>query len=202
MDIFRKGDALIVADVQNDFLPGGSLEVAHADEIVPLLNRYVRAAKRKMLPIFAIRDWHPANHCSFRSQGGSWPPHCVAGSAGAAFAPTLELPSSVDVISKGSELHRDAYSGFQGTDLEARLRARGVDRIFVGGLATDYCVLETVKDATARGFEVGVLTDAIRAVDVQQGDGARAEREMARLGAHPVRLDMVEDADAARIPAH
>src|SRR3990172_9324815 len=118
------GDALIVVDVQIDFLPGGSLAVPAGDEVVPVLNRYLGAFHAKSLPIFATRDWHPVNHCSFKAGGGPWPPHCVAGTAGAAFAPGLKLPPETTTISKATPPDKDAYSGFEGTDLEARVRAQ------------------------------------------------------------------------------
>ncbi len=185
------GDALVVVDVQNDFLPGGSLAVQRGDEIVPVLNGYLAAFQLKGMPIFATRDWHPLNHCSFKAFGGPWPPHCVAGTHGAAFAPGLELPASIIVISKATQPDKDAYSGFEGTDLDARLRAQRVRRLFVGGLATDYCVLNTVKDGLALGYEALLLEDAIRAVDVQPDDGRKAEDEMIRLGAIPIRWEML-----------
>lgn len=179
----QPGDALILVDVQNDFLPGGSLAVPHGDEVVPLLHEYLTLFEDHHLPVFATRDWHPVNHCSFRSQGGPWPVHCVAGSTGAAFAAALRLPLGTTVISKAQATDREAYSGFEGTDLDARLRAAGVRRVFIGGLATDYCVLNTVKDALSRGFSVCLLRDAIRAVNVRPGDGGRAESEMLQAGA-------------------
>lgn len=183
-------DALIVVDVQNDFLLGGSLVVPGGDEVIPELNRYIAAFQAKCLPIFATRDWHPPNHCSFKAYGGPWPPHCVAGTRGAEFAPGLKLPASTAVITlKGTEPDRDAYSGFERTDLDARLRAVGIHRLFVGGLATDYCVLNTVKDGLALGYAVFLLQDAIRAVNVQPDDGRKAEDEMIRLGAVAVRRE-------------
>lgn len=178
-----EGDALIAVDVQRDFLPGGALAVAHGDQVVPVLNRYAALFAARGLPVFATRDWHPPNHCSFTPQGGPWPPHCVAGSAGAQWAPELELPPEAVVVSKATHADQDAYSGFAGTDLADSLRARGVRRVFVGGLATDYCVLNTVRDALRLGFAVVLLTDAIRAVDVRTGDGERAIAEMVGLGA-------------------
>ncbi len=184
----RAGDALVVVDVQVDFLPGGSLAVPHGDEVVPVLNRWLAAAAARGLPVFATRDWHPPDHCSFRAQGGPWPPHCVAGSAGAAFAPGLRLPPGATVVSKATGPDRDAYSGFEGTDLDARLRAAGARRLLVGGLATDYCVLATVRDARRLGLEVLLLADAVRAVEVRPGDGARALEEMRRAGARPADL--------------
>lgn len=185
----RDGDALIVVDVQNDFLPGGRLAVPDGDAVVPVLNHYLALFAERGLPVFATRDWHTADHCSFREQGGPWPLHCVAGSDGAAFAAGLQLPPGRHaVITKADQPDRDAYSGFGGTDLAERLRAAGVRRLFIGGLATDYCVLNTVRDALSEGFEVLLLTDAVRAVDVQPGDGDRAVADMRTRGARPVEL--------------
>lgn len=178
------GDALLVVDVQNDFLPGGSLAVPDGDAVVPVLNRCIALFSAKQLPVFASRDWHPPNHCSFRAQGGPWPPHCVAGSPGAAFASELALSPGSTVISKADTPGRDAYSAFGGTDLAARLAAAQIKRLFVGGLATDYCVLNTVQDALALGFAVVLLTDAVRAVEVAPGDGAKALAAMQSGGAH------------------
>jgi nicotinamidase/pyrazinamidase len=183
------GDALILVDVQKDFLPGGELAVAGGDAVVSVLNRYLDLAKECALPVYATRDWHPRGHCSFAAQGGAWPEHCVADSDGARFAPGLELPPRTIVISKGIEPDREAYSGFEGTDLAGQLRDAGVRRVLIGGLATDYCVLNTVRGALAHGFEVLLLRDAIKAVDVNPGDGARAESEMLRLGAHAASVD-------------
>jgi nicotinamidase/pyrazinamidase len=120
-----------------------------------------------------------------------WPPHCVANTEGAEFAPDLKLPASATIISKATEQGKDAYSGFEDTDLAERLRAQNVGRVFVGGLATDYCVLQTVKDALREGFRVIVLRDAVRAVNVRPEDGARAEREMATMGAMPLGREQV-----------
>ena len=179
----RRGDALLIVDVQNDFLPGGALEVSHGDEVVPVLNRWIQAAVSQGVPVFATRDWHPEDHCSFLARGGLWPPHCVQGTNGAEFAHDLRLPASVTVVSKGADRDLDAYSGFQGTDLDRMLRAAGVRRVLVGGLATDYCVLESVRDAMALGYEVVLLRDGMRAVNAHPGDGLRAEQEMIRAGA-------------------
>lgn len=180
------GDALLVVDVQRDFLPGGALAVAGGDAVVPVLNRYIELAKSSGLPVYATRDWHPHQHCSFAAQGGAWPPHCVAGSDGALFAPGLVIARGTAIVDKGTDAQHEAYSGFEGTGLAGKLHDAGVRRLLVGGLATDYCVLNTVRDALASGFEVLLLRDAIKAVDVNAGDGARAEREMLRLGARVV----------------
>lgn len=180
--------ALVIVDVQNDFLPGGRLAVPHGDEVIPVLNRYIAEFEKKGLAILATRDWHPPDHCSFRDQGGTWPVHCVANTPGAAFASSLRLPDSVVVISKGDVAEKEAYSGFEGTDLETYLRQRSVDTLYAGGLATDYCVLNTVKDALRHGFKVLLLTDAVRAVNLHAEDGARALREMLELGAVDFRL--------------
>jgi nicotinamidase/pyrazinamidase len=185
----QPGDVLLVTDIQNDFLPGGSLAVAGGDEVIPVLNQYIGEFVAHGLPVYATRDWHPERHCSFRAQGGPWPIHCVAGTHGADFAAKLALPPDTTVISKATSPDREAYSSFEGTSLDSRLREAGIRRLFIGGIATDYCVLNTVRDARRLGYEVMLLTDAIRAVDVQPGDGQRAEAEMARLGARRTTLN-------------
>lgn len=194
MDVkLQAGDALVIVDVQNDFLPGGSLGVPGGDAVLPVLNRYIAAFQAMRLPVFATRDWHPANHCSFKQQGGPWPPHCVAETSGAAFSREINLPPSAKVISKATLPDQDAYSGFQGTDLDKQLRNQSVRRVLVGGLATDYCVLNTVKDAVSLGYTVLLLKDAIRAVNVKPDDGFTAEKEMLGLGATPIELSNLAD---------
>lgn len=178
-----QGDALIAVDVQNDFLPGGALAVPQGQQVLAPLNRAIALFAARGLPIYATRDWHPPDHCSFHPRGGPWPPHCIAGTPGADFAPALALPASATVISKATSPERDAYSGFEGTDLAARLARDGVVRVMVGGLATDYCVLNTVRDALAAGLQVLLLGDAVRAVEARPGDGAAALAEMERRGA-------------------
>lgn len=187
----ERGDALIVADVQCDFLPGGSLAVAGADKVVTVLNGYLARFAAQSLPVFATRCWHTPAHCSFVESGGPWPPHCIAGSPGARFAPGLELPDDVFIVSKGTAREADAYSGFEGTNLEELLRSQNVRRVFVGGLTTDYCVLNTVTDALARGFRTVLLEDAIRAVNVKAGDGDRAIAQMVAAGAWVANLQRV-----------
>lgn len=186
-------DALIIVDVQNDFLPGGSLAVARGDKVLAPLNDYIELFVRHALPVFATRDWHPPNHCSFRAQGGPWPPHCVAGSSGAEFSDALRLPPGTAVVSKATQANAEAYSGFGGGELDALLRAAGVRRLFVGGLTTDYCVLHTVKDALSLGYIVLLLSDAVRAVDASPGDGARALAEMVARGAIPIARGQIEE---------
>jgi len=176
-------DALLVVDVQNDFLPGGALGVRGGDAVIAPLNAAIDAFSRAARPVFAVRDWHPPDHCSFGERGGPWPRHCVAGTHGAAFAPALRLPASAPVLPKATQRDEEAYSAFAGTGLAAQLAAAGVRRIVVGGLATDYCVLQTVLDARAAGLDAVVLVDAVRAVDVEPGDGARALARMAQAGA-------------------
>lgn len=178
----RAGDALIIVDLQHDFLPGGALAVADGDAVIPVLNRAIAAFRGAALPVVATRDWHPVNHCSFQDRKGPWPPHCIADSMGAAFPAALQLAGAT-VVSKATGADSDAYSGFDGTDLGPSLRAQGVRRIFVGGLATDYCVLQTVLDGLQQGFTVVLLRDAIRAVDVHPGDGERAIASMLAAGA-------------------
>lgn len=190
------GDALLLVDVQRDFLPGGSLAVPGGDAVVPVLNAWLRRFALARLPVFATRDWHPPQHCSFRPAGGPWPVHCVAGTPGAAFAPELALPADAVVVSKAQDPGQDAYSGFAGTPLAERLRAAGVRRLLVGGLATDYCVAHTVLDALAAGFEVVLLTDAVRPVDARPGDGAAAIERMRQGGARLAGAAVAVGADA------
>ena len=185
----HQGDALLVTDIQNDFLPGGALGIEGADAVVPVLAMYMRRFQARRLPIFLTRDWHPPDHCSFRRQGGPWPPHCIAGTPGSLPPPTFPSPPSAVLIYKAIDRDREAYSAFQGTALERHLRAGGVVRLFVGGLATDYCVSHTVEDARSLGYEVCLLMDGIRAVNVQPGDGRRAADDMLRLGARPLTLE-------------
>jgi nicotinamidase/pyrazinamidase len=168
----RDTDALLVVDVQRDFLPGGALAVPRGDEIVPPLAACIRLFVEHGLPIVASRDWHPSNHCSFRSAGGQWPPHCIAGSRGAELDPGLRLPPRARIVDKAQSADRDAYSAFDGTDLDAWLKGTGVRRVFIGGLATEYCVLSTARDARRLGYDVVLLSDAIRPIDAASGDEA------------------------------
>lgn len=179
----QTGDALLIIDIQNDFLPGGALGVPHGDEVLPVLSACVEKFAGRELPIFATRDWHPPNHSSFREYGGIWPPHCLAGSPGAEPPPSFRLPSSAVIIHKGVDPKIEGYSGFQGTTLDAQLRETHINRLFVGGLATDFCVLHTVNDALDLGYQVYLLSDGIRAVNLNPDDGRQAIDNMCRRGA-------------------
>jgi nicotinamidase/pyrazinamidase len=181
-------DALIIVDVQNDFCPGGALAVSGGDEVVPVLNRVIEKFTAAGLPIFATRDWHPEKTSHFRAYGGVWPVHCVQGTRGAEFHPGLHLDKGVVVVSAGMLPSEDGYSGFQATDasgsrLADLLRRKSVERIFVGGLATDYCVKHTVLDGLKEGFKVLLLAEAIRAVNLKPRDGELAVAEMVSAGA-------------------
>jgi nicotinamidase/pyrazinamidase len=184
-------DALLIIDMQVDFLPGGALGVDSGHEVVAPINHLIELFREQGLPIYASRDWHPGDHCSFAAQGGPWPPHCVAGTPGAEFTAELALPDEAIVVSKADTAAVDAYSAFAGTSLAGQLRARGVGRVTVCGLATDYCVLNTVTDALEEGFDAIIVPEAMRAVDVEPGDGRRAMDRMVARGAVPVRLGEV-----------
>jgi len=185
-------DALIIVDVQVDFCPGGALPVPEGDKIVPVLNEYIRKFDSAGALIIATRDWHPPNHISFRDYGGLWPQHCVQGTKGAEFHPDLRLPNKVLIVSKATDPKREAYSGFEGTGLDEMLRRFGVRRVFVGGLATEYCVKNTVLDALKYGFETFLLEDAVKGIDVNLGDTERAIREMLEKGAKKLSLTDIE----------
>lgn len=184
--------ALILVDVQNDFCPGGALAVSGGDQIVPVIN--------KLIPHFSLvvstQDWHPANHISFKERGGPWPPHCVQGSRGADLHSDLKTDTVAYYFRKAATPDKDDYSEFAGTDDEGRtldkvLKGQGVKQLYVVGLATDYCVLETVLDGLELGYKVYAVTDAMRAVDVNPGDGDQALRKMSDKGAKLVHSDEV-----------
>jgi nicotinamidase/pyrazinamidase len=184
----EKNAALVVVDVQNDFCPGGALAVADGDQVVPGLNRYIERFAVAGLPIFATRDWHPKTTTHFKIYGGQWPVHCVQGTFGAEFHVALKLAGGAVILSKGMAANADSYSGFDGIDssgvgLAEWLRRSNATRIFVGGLATDYCVKQTVLDGLKQGFAVTLLEDCVRGVDLAPGDSQRAVREMLGAGA-------------------
>lgn len=172
-------DAIVVVDVQRDFCAGGALAVPGGDEVVPTLNAWLDRAAEGGAAIYASRDWHPPDHVSFHARGGPWPPHCVQGTEGAALHPDLRLPEGATILSKGHERDRDAYSAFDGTGLEDRLRERGVRRLYVGGLAQDVCVRATVRDALSKGFDAHLIVEASRPVEPEATEEILRELEEA-----------------------
>lgn len=201
--VLGKGDALLIVDMQNDFLPGGSLGVPRGDLVVEPINALIDLYREHRLPIYASRDWHPEQHCSFAAQGGPWPPHCVADTEGAAFSAALRLPQDAIVVSKAVTEAEDAYSAFNGTGLARSMLADGITRLAVCGLATDYCVLNTVLDGIDAGFEVLLVLEGTRAVEVTPGDGDRAIARMLSRGAVPVRISngkLVGDLSLGALP--
>jgi nicotinamidase/pyrazinamidase len=174
-------EALVIVDFQNDFTPGGALGVPGGDAIAGRVNEL--AADERFDLVVATRDWHPPDHGSFTEQGGIWPVHCVQGTDGAELYPGLDRSHVDVVVDKGQPRDTEGYSAFQETTLEDLLRERGIDHLTVVGLATDYCVKNTVLDARRLGLDVHVDEAAIAAVDVEPGDGERAIDEMRAAGA-------------------
>ncbi|MCB9000490.1 MAG: bifunctional nicotinamidase/pyrazinamidase [Bacteroidales bacterium] len=181
-------DALVVVDVQKDFCPNGALAVADGDAVVNPINQLVQKYESEGKPIVFTRDWHPCNHSSFKEFGGIWPSHCVAGTSGAELHSMLHFPSVAILVSKATEVAKDAYSGFQGTGLASWLRDIEVNHLVICGLATDYCVKNTVFDALTLGFSVQVVVEAIRAVNVDPADGHKSIEQMRLRGAEIVHL--------------
>lgn len=184
----KRNSALLIIDVQNDFCPGGSLAVPEGDRVVPVINRCIDIFSAGKIPVFASRDWHPEKTSHFSQFGGPWPPHCVQGTAGARFHPDLLLPERTIIVSKGMDPDRDDYSAFNATDstgtgLGQLLDELGVEHLYVAGLATDYCVRESVMEALRLGFGVTLIGDAVRGVDLSPGDSDRAVDDMVAAGA-------------------
>jgi len=188
----KNEDALIVVDVQIDFCPGGALPTPEGHRVVPILNGYIKKFNEAEALIVATRDWHPPNHISFKAYGGVWHPHCVQGTKGAEFHPNLALPKKTKIVSKAADPVKEAYSGFDGTRLGEQLKDMGIKRVFVSGLATDYCVKKTVTDALKLGFETILLKDAVRGIDVKSGDSENAIKEMLKKGAKNTTLANLE----------
>jgi len=184
--------ALIIVDMQRDFMPSGSLAVPDADQIIPRLNDYIQLFQERRELVVFTRDWHPREHSSFVTRGGAWPVHCVQGTAGAQIEPALSFPPLCLLASKATSPDREAYSGFDGTGLADVLKALGITRVFVGGVATDYCVKSTVLDAIKNGFDTLLLKDGIRGVDLKPGDSQRAVEEMKEAGARFVSFSDVK----------
>jgi nicotinamidase/pyrazinamidase len=187
--------AFLVVDVQRDFCPGGALPASDGTAILPRLNVRLARAREQGIATYASRDWHPAVTSHFQAYGGTWPPHCVQGTAGARFHPDLVLPHDAIVVSKGMDPNHPGYSAFDGRtgagiSLADDLRGRGIEHLYVAGIATDYCVRQSVLDARREGFAVTVFTDAVAGIDVHPGDVARALDDMRRAGA-----TLVSDAD-------
>lgn len=191
-DEMRVGDGLLLVDVQNDFCPGGALPIPDGDRVVPVLNRWLAAAHEEGIPVLASRDWHPEAHPSFKSRGGPWPPHCLQDSVGAAFHPGLMLPAGTVKIAKGVRFDLDQYSAFKETGLAELLRAEGIGRLFVGGLAEDVCVRATVLDAREHGFEVHLIPGG--SLPVTPEGGREAREAMRQAGAQ------VEEPSEAPVP--
>lgn len=175
--------ALIVVDVQNDFCPGGALAVKDGDSIIWPINRLIESFTAAGLPIIFTRDWHPAEHCSFLESGGSWPAHCVADTEGAAFHEDLLIPGSAFIISKADKTEKDAYSGFDETRLNEKLKNFGSDELVIAGLATDYCIKDTVLDALSLGYRTTIASECIKAVNIKPGDEKDAVNLMKEKGA-------------------
>ena len=179
--------ALILVDIQNDFCPGGALAVSHGDEVVDVVNR--------LMPLFpyvvATQDWHPVNHISFQKQGGIWPPHCIQNTSGAELHAQINQREIDDYFHKAFTPEADAYSGFEGINqqsksLDKALKEKGITAIYITGLATDYCVKATTLDGLKNDYKVYVVTDAVRAVNVNENDGEKALSEMQEQGARLV----------------
>ena len=192
MKLQSHDSALILVDIQNDFCPGGTLAVNEGDQIVPIVNSLIS----EFPLVISTQDWHPTNHISFKAQGGPWPPHCVQGSRGAELHSALRTDTVAHYFRKAASPGKDDYSEFEGKDdqdrsLDRVLKSHGVKKLYVVGLATDYCVLETVLDGLRYGYEVYAVSDAMRAVNVSPDDGEKALQRMASAGAHIVTSDEV-----------
>jgi nicotinamidase/pyrazinamidase len=167
---YKPGDALLVVDIQYDFLPGGALAVADGDKILPVVNTWIDEAGKNHIPIFASRDWHPTNHISFKERGGPWPPHCIQNTKGAKFHHNLKLPADTIIINKAFTADKDAYSAMEGVldkdamSLPEKLKALNIKRLWIVGLAFDYCVHYSALEARKLGYDVAVVLAGCRAI--------------------------------------
>jgi len=189
--------ALLIIDVQNDFCPGGALAVPEGDSIIPSINKYVSFFSKNKLPIFFTREWHPKNSKHFKKFGGIWPVHCVQNTKGAQFSPLLKLPKEAIIISRGVDRQKDSYSAFDGEDLNGMgllnlLMIFGVKELYIGGLATDYCVNSSAVDALMKGFKVKILMDAVKGVNLRPQDSQEAIKDMQKLGAKKINLAVLQ----------
>ena len=182
----RKGDGLLILDVQNDFCPGGKLAVENGHAVVPVLNKWIEKASKTGIPVYASRDFHPRHHVSFESEGGQWPPHCIQDTEGAEFHPDLNLPENTVIITKGVRFDKDQNSAFDETGLEVQLKKDGIKRLWVGGLAEDVCVQATVLDARDHGFDIIVIKDAVKPVS-EEGE-KEADRKMKKKSAEIIHM--------------
>jgi len=178
-DLLKNGDGLLIVDVQNDFFPGWKLPVEGADGIIPVLNEWISVARKKQIPIYASRDWHPVRHTSFQDRGGSWPTHCLQDSPGAAFHPELKLPDNTVKVTKGVRFDQDQNSAFDKTGLAEQLKSDGVAHLWIGGLALDVCVVATALDARKAGFGATLIRQATRPVNAREGEEAIRRMEEA-----------------------
>ncbi|PIQ89583.1 MAG: nicotinamidase [Candidatus Omnitrophica bacterium CG11_big_fil_rev_8_21_14_0_20_42_13] len=189
--VVRLKNALLIADVQNDFCPGGKLGISDGDKIIPAINKYIKEFSKNKLPIFISRDWHPKKTKHFKKFGGVWPAHCVQNTKGAEFHAKLKFPKEAIIISKGMDPEKDSYSAFDavdsnGCEFDNLLRIFGIKNLFVGGLATDYCVKNSAIDALKKGFKVLLLVDAVKGVNLKPNDSDEAIDEMVRRGARKI----------------
>ncbi|HDD31457.1 MAG TPA: nicotinamidase [Thermococcus litoralis] len=176
-------EALIIVDMQRDFMPGGALPVPKGDKIIPTIEGLIEKFKKKGALIVATRDWHPPNHISFKEQGGPWPRHCVQNTEGAEII--VKLPENAIIISKADEPDKEAYSGFEGTNLAEILKEKGIKRVYISGVATEYCVRATALDALRHGFEVYLIRDAVEGIKPE--DEEKALKELEERGAKIIR---------------
>jgi nicotinamidase/pyrazinamidase len=199
--------ALLLVDIQNDFCSGGNISIPQGDSIVPVCNAYIGLFTSLGLPVFASRDWHPEKSKHFQNYGGIWPAHCVQNSYGASFHPRLRLPLDACIVSKGQGPNEESYSAFQGRDYNGALlndlfQQRGITELFVGGLATDFCVKHTVLDALHKNYSVKLLIDAIKGLNSFFTDDAfRSIGIMVRYGAVPVEINLLRISIPASKPA-
>lgn len=183
---FRR--ALLVVDVQRDFCPRGALGVRGGDKVIPVLNKYIDYFRKNKLPVFLSRDWHPKKTSHFKKFGGDWPAHCIQDTKGAEFHAKLKIPKEAFLIYKGMVPDKDSYSAFQAEDkyrnsLGNLLKILKVEELYIAGLATDYCVRFSARDAIKQGYKVRILTDAIKGVNFKPGDSKKTLNEMREEGA-------------------
>jgi len=184
-------DALIIVDMQNDFMPGGALPVPNALTIISAINKYIELFEKSNALIVATRDWHPPNHISFNTRGGPWPPHCIQNTWGAEFHKDLKLPRNTIVISKAFKEDKEAYSGFEDTELDNTLKSRNIKRLFIAGVATEYCVKATAEDGVKLGYQVFLLEDAIKGIDSPPGSEEKAIEDLMNKGVVAIKINDV-----------